>query len=390
MENNTSFNIKEDVIMKGSVKENKKTGKYDIVFDIGKDPETGKRRQIKRRGFICKKEAEQALVKLKAEYLNDEHLKISSMTYGEFLDQFLEDRKSQLAKSSYVTNLRYNRSMIKPYLGHLKIQEITTLHLQRYASKLVENPRFSEATIHSAFRYIRTSFKRALALKLIKENPTTNVILPKITKKELRVWTLDELNYFLSTIKEEKYKTRYNIIYYVAALTGLRQGEILGLRWKDIDLENNLIKVRQTLTLGELKYGAKNNSSVRTIHIPNILVEELKQHRQLLEYEKTNYKYKYVDLGLALPSRHGTPMMPRNLLKAFHAIVEKTGLPRIRFHDFRHTHATLLLQQGINIKLISERLGHAKIQTTLSTYSHVLPEMQRTISDKLDEVFTKV
>jgi integrase len=374
--------------MKGSVKENK-NGKWDICFDIGKNPETNKRRQVKRRGFKTKKEATEALVKLKAEYLNGDHLDLSSITYGEFMKQFLADRKSYLARSTFLRENDYFLHIIKPYLGNLKVQEITTLHLQKHISKLNEETHYAETTIHTAYKLIRSSFKRAKVLKLIKEDPSSDIILPRIPKKEMNIWTLDQINYFLSETKKSKYSSRYNVLYYIAIFTGMRISEITGLRWKDVILDEQLIYVRQTLVCGEIKHGAKNSSSARTISIPSVLVDELKRHRQLIELEKVKFSYRYDETDLVLPTRHGKPIVPACIRKAFHLTTEKLGLPRIRIHDLRHTHATLLIAQNVNVKLISERLGHSKIGTTLNIYSHVLPEMQRSVAEKLDEVFTK-
>ncbi len=147
----------------------------------------------------------------------------------------------------------------------------------------------------------------------------------------------------------------------------------------DLDLDHLKQKLFHRLVYG-----------MRTIHIPNILVEELKSHRQLINHEKLKADDKYIDLDLVLPSKYGNPLDQRSIRRSFYHVTEKLGLPRIRFHDLRHTHATLLVQQNINVKLISERLGHSDIGTTLNTYSHVLPEMQRTISEKLDDIFKKM
>lgn len=129
---------------------------------------------------------------------------------------------------------------------------------------------------------------------------------------------------------------------------------------------------------------------MRTIHIPNILVEELQSHRQLIDYGKSKAGDKYIDLDLVLPSKYGNPLDQRSIRRSFYHVTQKLGLPHIRFHDLRHTHATPLIQQNVNMKLTSQRLGHADIRTTLNTYSHVLPEMQRTISEKLDDIFKKM
>ncbi|MDP7977748.1 site-specific integrase [Bacillus multifaciens] len=202
------------------------------------------------------------------------------------------------------------------------------------------------------------------------------------------VWDLEQINHFLKESKKIKNATRFQISFLIAIFTGMRLGEILGLRWKDIDMTNNLIYVKQTLTeTRELKYGAKNRSSIRTIHFPNILLEELKSHRQFIDHEKSKVGNEYTDLDLVLPSKYGKPLDQRNIRRAFHHLTEKLGLPKIRFHDLRHTHPTLLIQQNVNVKLISERLGHSDIGTTLNTYSHVLPDIQRSVAEKLDKVF---
>lgn len=167
----------------------------------------------------------------------------------------------------------------------------------------------------------------------------------------------------------------------------MRQGEIMGMRWKDIDMEAQIIYIRQTLTQdAEIKYGAKNDSSVRSIHISNKLISELKAHRKRVIAEKLLLGQDYNDFDLVICTQSGKPMIPRNFRKEFYNLTEKIDLPKIRFHDLRHTHATMLIQQNVNVKLISERLGHAEIGTTLNTYSHVLPNMQKTVSDELDKI----
>ncbi|WP_342045149.1 site-specific integrase [Bacillus sp. OTU530] len=377
--------------MKGSIKQNKQTGRFDFIIDAGKDPLTGKRKQIRRRGFVSRREAAEEMARIKVELSNDDFLKLSHMTYETFMEQWFKERKNQLNKSTYRANYTHYKNIIKPYLGHFKMQDLTTMHLQHYITQLIDEGHYSEGTINLVFSFIRTSLKRAKVLKLIKNNPATDVVLPRIPKKEMGVWSLDQVNYFLKESKNVENATRFHISFLIAVFTGMRQGEILGLRWKDVDLENNLIYIRQTLSEAkELRYGAKNKSSMRTIHIPNILVEELKSHRQLIDHEKLKAGDKYIDLDLVLPSKYGTPLDQRSIRRSFYHVTEKLGLPRIRFHDLRHTHATLLVQQNVNVKLISERLGHADIGTTLNTYSHVLPEMQRTISEKLDDIFKKM
>ncbi len=201
------------------------------------------------------------------------------------------------------------------------------------------------------------------------------------------VWSLDQVNYFIAESKNIKRLTRIYVACVMALLTGMRQGEIMGLRWRDIDFDRNVIYIKQTLTqAAEIKVGAKNASSVRSIHIPEKLVSELKIHRKMILEERLYHGQDYEDNDLVICTRTGKPMIPRNLRKEFYNLTEKLELPKIRFHDLRHTHATMLIQQNVNVKLIADRLGHSDIETTLNTYSHVLPDMQKSVSEKLDKI----
>ncbi|MDM5375436.1 site-specific integrase [Bacillus bombysepticus] len=187
------------------------------------------------------------------------------------------------------------------------------MDLQNYIYTLNEENYYSKGTINLASSFIRTSLKIGKVLKLIKNKPVTDVVLPGITKTEIEVWTLDQEDYFLIGSKTIRNTTKFCISFSIAIFTGMRQGEILGLRWKDIDFENNRIFIRQTLSeRGELKYGAKNKTSIRTIHIPKILVEELRTHRKFVKYEKEKAGDKYTDLDLLLLSKYGKPLVSRS------------------------------------------------------------------------------
>nr|WP_257208577.1 site-specific integrase [Bacillus toyonensis] len=182
--------------------------------------------------------------------------------------------------------------------------------------------------------------------------------------------------------------TRFYIACVIALLTGMRQGEIMGLRWSDLDFENRIIYIRQTLTqAGEIKVGAKNNASIRNVHFPIKLIEELELHRETIKKERKSYGRDYENNNLLIRARKGNLLITRNCRIEFYNLIVKLGLPKIRFHDLRHTHATMPIQQNVNEELISERLGHTDIQTILNTYSHVLPIMQREVAEKLNEMF---
>ncbi|MED4013651.1 site-specific integrase [Priestia aryabhattai] len=373
--------------MKGSISKNNKTGNWDFVFNVGIDPLTGKRKQIRRRGFETKRHAMDAMTKMKAEILSNDFLDLTTMTYSTYMNEWFEGRQNHLQKTTFEIHSIYYQNVIKPKLGHFKIQQMTPLHIQKFINELVNQNSYSEHTIHLIYRIISASLKKAKIINLLKDNPASGITLPKIRKKEMNVWSLEQVNHFINESKKTKRLTRCYIGFLIALLTGMRQGEIMGLRWKDIDMESQIIYIRQTLTQdAEIKYGAKNDSSIRSIHISNKLISELKVYRKRVFAEKLLLGQEYNDFDLVICTQSGKPMIPRNFRKEFYNLTEKISLPKIRFHDLRHTHATILIQQNVNVKLISERLGHAEIGTTLDTYSHVLPNMQKIVSDELDKI----
>ncbi|OXB99475.1 MULTISPECIES: site-specific integrase [Bacillus] len=374
--------------MKGSVLLDKQRGTWYFSFDRKKDTFTGKRQQVKRRGFSSKQEAYEAMVKLQAEMLNEQFIDLSTMKYDTYIDEWMKERSFHLQKSTFDIHQMYIENVIKPRIGHFRLQKIQPIHMQSFVNDLVVNTDYSAHTVHIIFRIISASLKKAQVLKLIKENPTIGITLPKIKKSEMNIWTSEQVNHFISEGKNVYRPTRFYVACVIALLTGMRQGEIMGLRWKDIDFENRIIYIRQTLTqTGEIKVGAKNNASIRNIHFPIKLIGELELHRETIKKEREYYGRDYENNDLVICTRKGNPLIPRNGRIEFYNLTEKLGLPKIRFHDLRHTHATMLIQQNVNVKLISERLGHTDIQTTLNTYSHVLPTMQREVADKLDQMF---
>lgn len=373
--------------MTGSIYKNKQTGKWDFIFNSGIDPMNGKRKQIRRRGFESKRQALDEMTKLRAEVLEDAFLDLTKMTYENYMEEWFQERKNTLQKSTFEIHSIYYRNVIKPKLGKLKVQQIAPIQIQKFINELVNDTSYSANTIHLIFRIVSASLKKAKVLKFIKHNPSDGVTLPKIKKREMSIWSLKQVNYFISEASNINRLTRCYIGFLISIFTGMRQGEILGLRWKDIDFKTQTIFVRQTLTQNaELKPGAKNEASIRSIHIPTKLVDELRIFRKQVLQEKLTHGQGYHDNDLVVCTRDGKPIIPRNFRKEFYNLVEKVDLPKIRFHDLRHTHATILIQQNVNVKLISERLGHTDIETTLNTYSHVLPDMQKSVSDKLDRI----
>lgn len=384
--------------MRGSIKRDDKTNKWFYEVTVSTDPITGKRKRKKKRGFVTQKEAQTALTKLLAEIESSEYVEPSKVLLKTYLDDFFKIRETELEKFTSKTQKENMERHVIPELGNLTLAKLTTARLQKFVNDLTTEKGLSPATVKKIFDPLKLALDRAVTQELIAKNPATPVVKPKIGKTEMEVWTKDEVNRFLEFAK----KDRQFILFHLALTTGMRQGELLGLRWKDIDFDKGLLRVVQTLKrTGDLQAGGKTKAATRTITLMKETIAFLKKHRAMIASEKLVSK-DYQDNDLVICTTKGTPVLPRNTNRIFYRLVEQYNeqaenitkmakvevpkLAKIRFHDMRHTHATLLLLAEVNPKIVAERLGHSKVSVTLDTYSHVLPNMQHRVVDKLSEV----
>ena len=272
---------------------------------------------------------------------------------------------------------------IIPYFNNTPLKEISRSTVQKLINE--KSLQLSPINVKKIASIIQNVFEIAIADNLLENNPAKTIIKPKIERnQDINVWTKEEFTHFLDVAK----CSRFHIVFLIALTTGMRQGEILGLRWRDVNLDKGLITIVQSLDHSGKKFNAtKTKSSIRSIHIVPELVSALIQHKQLLDDEQKKYKSLYQINDLVIPSSHGTPMNPRNINRVFDNLIIKAKLKKIRFHDLRHTHATFSLSIGQNVKIVSERLGHTTTRMTLDTYSHLLPSMQKDSVDQLSNAF---
>lgn len=290
--------------------------------------------------------------------------------------KWLNERKDSLRETTYTNYRHYINSYINPGLGHHRLDRLNTDHLKRFYNQM--GKKYSRSTVASLHRVIKAALNRAP----IKQNPAKLVNPPKIPKPKMRVWSEDEVTQFLEVAKSN----RLYIAFLLALTTGMRRGEILGLSWENIDFKNRTIYVEQSLTmLGEIQE-LKSDSARRPISLPKTTVDELRKHKLTLQHEKSIAGPSYEDSGLVVCTRYGTKVLPRNLNRTWYKLRDKAGVTSIRFHDLRHTHATLMLKQGIHPKIVSERLGHSSIRVTLDTYSHVVPGLQKAAADQFGKM----
>ncbi|MDD7793656.1 site-specific integrase [Clostridium sp. 'White wine YQ'] len=368
--------------MKGSIF--KKNNAWNYRVDIGIDPQTGQRKRKSKGGFRTKAEAQAALAEILNKVNSGTFIEETKMTVDKYLDYWIEAYCiGNLAPS---TLKRYNElcNTIKKHLGKANLATLQPIEIQSFYNRLLDEGDLSAATILKVHRVFHTAYKHAYAWRLTSTIPTTAATPPRPVKSEFSVWDSEEATLFLDKIKE------HNI--YIAILlalqTGMRLGEILALKWDNVNILGKTLTVRNSLSLIKKEIiikKPKTASSVRTIALMDTTVNELKKVRkkQLELKLSKGLEYEYVCLWDD-DARH---MLPDYVSKTFQKLIKKYNFKRIRFHDLRHTHATLLLQQGVHPKIVSERLGHSNISMTLDIYSHVLPNMQLEAVKKLENIF---
>ncbi|CAM3807621.1 tyrosine-type recombinase/integrase [Aeromicrobium ponti] len=360
----------------GSVRKDKSSWYYVIEMGKGID---GKRKQKKKRGFKTKKEAQKALTEKLHELNSGTYIEPRKITMKDFLNEWLRNKQLTIRESTFKKYYWIVNKHLFPHIGEVMLADLSPMHVQQLYHKLCHEKELSNENVRSVHKVLSQALKQGVKFEYISKNVTEFIGLPKVQKKEIEVWDLHEVQHFLEVTKSN----RYHIAYLIALNTGMRQGEILGLRWKDINFDRNVLYVRQTLShYGKLSNSTKTAAGVRTIALPEQLMKELKRHKVEQSKEKLKCGTIYEDRDLVVATEHGTPLHPRNLLRNFKIHVEKADLKEIRFHDLRHTHASLLLKQGAHPKVVSERLGHADTRITLDTYSHLLPNMQEETAEQ--------
>ncbi len=337
----------------------------------------------KRRAIYGKTRAEVAEKLTKAMADRDEGISFSAgkLTLGEYLRVWLEDSvKDSVKPATYEGYARMVRNHIAPAFGGLKLKNLTPPHLRRlYKEKLdsglgTRSVQYTHTTLHKAL-------KQAADDGLIPRNVADSVKAPQLKRTEMKPLTSEQAKALLEAARGD----RFEAMYVLAITAGLRQGELLGLKWEDMDLEAGKLQVRRTLYKGNFT-APKTAKSRRTIKLTTRAVEALKRHREAQREEGEQLAGLWQDQGLIFTTQVGTPVNRHNLYsRNFKPLLEKAGLPHtVRFHDLRHTCATLLLSKNVNPKVVSEMLGHANVTVTLDTYSHVLPHMQDGAVDAMD------
>lgn len=359
-------------------------GSWEVKFDLGRDPVTGRRktRYITFRGG--KKAAQQELRRLLGTVDEGRFVEPSKLSVAEYLERWLEEHaKHNVSGKTFERYTELLRLHAIPVIGRHPLTRLEPLHVQAMHAAMRERG-LSAQTIKHCHRVLSQALKQALRLRLVAGNPAAGVDAPRVARTEMKV--LDQPQTAAMLKAAESLSIYVPIL--LAVTTGMRRGEVLALHWKDVDLDCRSLSVAHTLeqtkTGGLVFKTPKTERSRRMIALPALTAEVLRQHRTRQAEDRLRAGPIWINHDLVCCRSDGMPFDPRQLSKTFAALSRRLNLS-IRFHDLRHTHISHLLKAGVHPKVASERAGHASVSITLDVYSHVLPGMQEDAANLINE-----
>lgn len=354
---------------------------WKVTISIGNV--NGKRKRITKQGFKTKKEAKTYADEIENDNKKDYYTcEERNILYKDFIVNWYNDCKE--ANISLNTKAKYNSAINKyiiPLLGDYKLSELNNRIIQSFYNKLITTYKLKASSAIKIYTPVHSSLAYAKKHKLIKE-VCTDIEKRKIEYDEVKCWTKDEVNFFLNAIKD---KSIYKPVFFTL-MTGVRVGELCGIRWCDINfkeeyvsIKHQVVRERHTSTL-ILTDKLKTKSSYRNIFLPPILVEYLLQLKEELNPSPNDF--------LITSAYKKTMSNPDSVSARFKFMIDRyPNLTKITFHGLRHTHATLLIEAGENIKVVSERLGHKDVSTTLNIYTHTSNKMHKKVAGTLNNLF---
>jgi integrase len=310
-------------------------------------------------------------------------------TVGQFLAQWLQDvakRNARPKTISFYSDI--TKHHLVPGLGRYTLAKLGPQHVQAFMNERIEAG-FAPRTVKHMRDTLRNALNVAAKWNLVIRNAASLVEPPRREKTQVRAFTPEEARRFLEAIRGH----RLEAIFSLCLSVGLRQGEALGLRWEDLDFETRTLTIRYQLQRinGKLTLvEPKTEKSRRSISLPQIAVSALSAHQELQRQERELAGSRWIDTGMVFTTSTGTMLDKRCLLRAFYGIVRASGLKPFRFHDLRHSAATLLLAQGMHPRAVMELLGHSDFATTMNIYSHVIPAVQKELADRMDAILAPV
>lgn len=292
------------------------------------------------------------------------------------------------------TMFLYQRTVHKeilPILGQQKLTDLKPDLIQRLYAYKLKNGQSSHA-VHQVHKVLNIALRHAVRLGLINQNPCEVAIAPKPEKSEMQFLDEDQIQVLLSAARE--IGDQYYPLYYLAIHTGMRQSELLGLMWDDLDWDRRNLHIQRQVFRpkgGGFEFTTpKTKGSIRTIILGKQTIDLLRAHRKHVQEVQENSGEAWSDLNLIFPSKVGKPILGSNLRRGFRKLLKESKLPKIRFHDLRHTAASIMLNYNIPILIVSRRLGHSKPSTTLDEYGHLIPSKQEEAAELMDDLLAPI
>jgi len=373
--------------MAGSIRKRGKES-WEIRSELGRDPVTGRRKFRYQYVRGTKKQAELALTEALHKRDTGNDVTPSKITVAEYLDRWLRDYAEVNVAPSTLLRDRQIVARVKPLIGSLRLQSLRPMHIQQAYTRLLADGLAPRTVLHH-HRVLRRALKQAIAWQLAVQNPADATTPPRPPRTEMRALEASEVHTLLEACQNDQLKT----IIFTAVGTGMRLGELLGLRWSDLDLTTGAAHVARAAQYlpraGTTFRTTKTARSRRNVALSPDTVRALREHRARQAERRLALGPSYDDGDLVFATIEGRVLAPHTVSRQFHDLVRRTSVGAVRFHDLRHTAATLMLRAGVHPKVVSERLGHSTIAITLDTYSHVLPDMQRDAAEALDRVLAQ-
>ena len=371
--------------MRGHITKRSKDS-YSIVLNLGREPETGRRKQQWVTVKGTKKDAEKKLTELLSQINTGMYIKPKKTTLAEYLEMWLNEyAKNNLSPRGFERYAGIINGHLIPELGKITLTLLKPEHLQKHYSTML-NEGLSARTVRYHHALLHVALQIAVKWGLVNRNVADAVDPPRIHRNEMQTWNDDEVNKFLEVANNSPYYQ----LFYTALFTGMRRSELLALRWQDIDFLYSQIYINRGLH--QLKDNSfvftqpKSTKSCRTIALSPSVTRVLEEYHEQQKLERDMTGIPLTDDDLVFSNIEGKPLRPNTVTRAWTMLLEKYGLKVIRFHDIRHTHASIMLKQGIHPKVVQERLGHSSIQMTIDTYSHVAPGIQEAAARRFDEI----
>ena len=372
--------------MKGHIRE-RSPGHWSIVLDIP-DPRDGKRRRKWHAFAGTKRQAQVECARLISIIQGGTYLEPSKTTLAQFFDRWLDHMKSQISPKSHSRYSELARKNLSPLLGSVVLTKLRPAAISAaYSKALTEGRRdgtggLSPQTVTHMHRVLKQALGQAVKWELLNRNPADAVDPPRTDRGLMQTYDLDQTAELIEAMRP----TRMLVPALLAVLCGMRRGEVAALRWKNLDLSTGQLAVLESAEQvgSKVRYKTPKNGKGRMLALSASLVDELRAHRLRQAEELLRVGVRLSDDTFVVAQADGTPLQPDTLTQDWFRKLAGTSLPRIRFHDLRHAHATHMLASGVHPKVASERLGHSKIGITLDLYSHVLPGMEADAAERVD------